>query len=647
MTVLHNGFETRNAEKKRLGQYFTGLPLATLTAAAAGIDPYARIIDPMVGSGDMLEACLLLGAEAGSLFGIDIDARAVDLAHHRIPGALLEVGSAFSHDFGTDPFDLVITNPPYVRYQSTSAAAGADFAIPSAEEVRRTLCTHIRRLPYLAQPERASLLRLAQSYSGLADLAVPSWILCASLVREGGIVAILVPQAWLNRDYAVTVRELLGRHFSVETILEDTDASWFTEAQIRTSIVIARRKAVDPSAPAFPSNSSYIRVRVTSKARVGENLVGSFGSEPAFIRHLGSSTADGEAFSEVASGIEAQTVCPRTLTDGGRSVPEWLAHLFSEDTNFPPLVTLADLGWSVGQGLRTGANEFFYAESNGDEGDVILIPRLAARPVSLPAETVLPAVRKQSDVHDGFAIRAETLSGRLVSLDGWATKEDAFERARTGLAPMNVLGSAASNAIHQASQRMIGKLPLPLLSAVKTNVRQIVTAAGPVKSRYWYQLPTLQSRHRPDLAIPRVCGGRPRTRLNVGRDAVIDANFSSLWATSSAQIRPKALLALLNSDYVVLTLEHQAHVLGGGALKIEATHLRKILLPRLNDTQLDQLEVLGAELVDDVRPSSLILTRVNELVSDALAGDGDSAVVAGKIAEQASQALTRRQPSRR
>ena len=57
------------AQRKRLGQFFTGLPLGTLLAHIA-LDPDARaVIDPMAGHGDLLDAAALAARARGARLG--------------------------------------------------------------------------------------------------------------------------------------------------------------------------------------------------------------------------------------------------------------------------------------------------------------------------------------------------------------------------------------------------------------------------------------------------------------------------------------------------------------------------------------------------------------------------------------------------
>src|SRR3546814_14093913 len=54
------------AQRKRLGQFFNGLPLGAILAHLA-LDPVARtVIDPMAGHGDLLDAAVLTAQARGT-----------------------------------------------------------------------------------------------------------------------------------------------------------------------------------------------------------------------------------------------------------------------------------------------------------------------------------------------------------------------------------------------------------------------------------------------------------------------------------------------------------------------------------------------------------------------------------------------------
>ena len=85
------------------------------------------------------------------------------------------------------------------------------------------------------------------------------------------------------------------------------------------------------------------------------------------------------------------------------------------------LASLADLGWRAGQGLRTGANDFFYvSEADGGGVESAILP---GQTLQLPPPTVRRAVRRQADLPKSGASPTTTPSGVLV-LDRWALPED-------------------------------------------------------------------------------------------------------------------------------------------------------------------------------------------------------------------------------
>jgi hypothetical protein len=85
--------------------------------------------------------------------------------------------------------------------------------------------------------------------------------------------------------------------------------------------------------------------------------------------------------------------------------------------------------------------------------------------------------------------------------------------------------------------------------------------------------------------------------LNFGRGAVVDANFSTLWPTEDSAASAPAILALLNSGWASAYFETACTVLGGGALKVEAAHIRRLPVPKIDRHDWRSLERLGAKLI--------------------------------------------------
>ena len=171
--VRDDGFRSDAERKKRLGQYFTGVRLARTLAALASAHNARSVIDPMAGSGDMLLGCLDHGAVPELIGAIEIDPSAHAVCGERLrasgaePAAVV-LGNAFSPDtighLPTTSWDVVITNPPYVRYQSVARAAGLEENLPSATEIRHGLIAIIGDMEALDATDKILFRKLVEGY---------------------------------------------------------------------------------------------------------------------------------------------------------------------------------------------------------------------------------------------------------------------------------------------------------------------------------------------------------------------------------------------------------------------------------------------------------------------------------------------------
>lgn len=612
--------------RKRLGQIFTGEPLARLLAALVQADRSSTIIDPMAGTGDMLAASGRLAPDA-LLAGIDIDPSVLDVCGQRLgPEALLVRGSAFdpaSWKSLPAAWDLVITNPPYVRYQAgRHSLSTPPLAVPSAEQVRRALIAQLAALKHVTDSERDTLLRCAAGYSGLADLAVPSWLLCAARVALGGRLAMVVADTWLNRDYAAPVLYVLRRMFEIEHVVEDGNAKWFPDVEVRTTLMVALRV---PDKGSALGEGSHLRSVIRSAAASTTSLVGSAMAaadpEVSFARWLGEVPENGASLPGVtvkrsdegdlrAALCSASVRLPWLAGDASAQVDVAVPEVVRRETgSLPRVVDLAGLGWAVGQGLRTGANDFFYVEKRAGGW---ISPLLPGEVLDLPGEVLRPAVRNQSELPRGQRVLRRPISAVLV-LEGLALPEDAAISA-SHLRPMGKdlarLVRAAATHRYRRGSRMVR---LPELTAVRPNERVDRHTGRP--TRFWYHLPPLAARHVPRLFLPRVCGRRPVPFANPGGELVIDANFSTFWPTDASGLDEQALLALLSSTWAWACLEASGTVLGGGALKVEATQLRRLPLPVVDGDAVGQLSALGAQLMTGAD----VVSKIDRVLDEALA----------------------------
>ena len=633
------------AQRKRLGQFFTGLPLGALLAHLA-LDLECRaVIDPMAGHGDLLDAAAMTARTRGFLLdrldGIEIDPDTSAFCGRRIAalqaegiaaGSRIVTGSAFHPSnvaaLIAPGYDLVITNPPYVRYQSQNGdGAGVD-------DVRRGLSAIVDAR--VSGDERALWQTLVEGYSGLADLSVPAWLLSALLTRPGGRLALVVPATWRSRDYADVVRYLLLRFFRLEFIVSDTPPGWFSDALVRTHLVIARRLAWEEAVAPMADRSSWPSacwLQISPEAASEASLVGGSFPGPEPERDF---AAWAFAMTRQVQGIESR---PFALQEEWRTLEQRLGRkgwfqkaddrrdslpLFSYGDASPAAVpdglremlppgavpahlqTLEQAGIRVSQGLRTGCNRFFYVTLVGDDdGETIAVEASGSFQnvrFHVPAEALWPVLHRQADMQT--FMRGHLPPTRTLDLSHWVLPEDqavvakAAEayRKRGEFAPRVMPAGLASFVARAARHAPDPKEParlIPDLSAVRTNIREPANGRG--IPRFWYMLPAFTARHLPAIFTPRINHGTPAVALNTQPPILIDANFSTVWPEQKRWTR-HALYALFNSIWCRAAMESAGTPLGGGALKLEATHIRQLPVPSLSDPDCQRLETLGQQL---------------------------------------------------
>lgn len=665
--------------RKRLGQFFTGVPLGKVLAHLALTHDTRTVLDPMAGHGDLLDAAAECALERGvvlhRLDGIEIDRTTAEYARDRLArtveipeGAVTMLsGSAFDpaviEQLPAAGYDLAITNPPYVRYQSGDGNGAA------ALTVRRDLSSIADSR--LSGSDCSIWQALIRGYSGLADLSVPSWLLAGLLVRPGGALALVVPATWRSRNYGDVIRYFMLRCFRVRCIVEDTQPGWFSDALVRTHLIIATRLRPEEIAIPLERRPALSQVAWLSiapqAANTGSLVGGAFDGElpeaqlATFLARGSDEPPPGIAVTEFDAHSEwtalkakvRQRPWFRGLEGGRQGLPLFDAARTTEQAPLPesvrdlfrqlPLTQLAPLersGIQVGQGLRTGCNRFFYIDVVKDNDLTVHVrasPTFGRQELVVPKSAVRPVLRKQAELPDIEHGRVPV--GRVLDLRQWCLPEDS-ESVAQAMSTYRKLGEAApivmpdglAALVREASQIAPGgegRTRTPELSAVRTNIR--AHRSGIASPRFWYMLPDFMPRHLPAAFVPRVIDGSPWAERNLDEPILIDANFSTFWA-SEPTWTGSALKALLNSSWCRLLMEAIGTPMGGGALKLEAAHLRLLPVPFFAEKQRRALDELGMRLgrhsdtlagVDEIVVAALLQSERPELVASAMAERGE------------------------
>jgi len=689
---------------KRYGQFFTGLPLSRILAALSTREACTSVIDPMAGHGDLLDAvferCTREGITLRRADAIEVLDDTAQLCLERLEpwrqnqqatNIAVHTSTAFDSELirslPSEGYDLVITNPPYVRYQ-TVANSGNLRKGDALRNIRSNLLQIASdRVP---KSEQDVWRELIQGFSGLSDLSVPSWLLAAMLVKPGGVLAVVAPATWRNRDYADVLQYLLARCFELETVVSDRQPGWFSKVLVRTNLVVATRlssKAIlTPLCHRRPSKREVVLAEVDRIAKLGESLVGAAfpGEDPeaAFAQWVLHKRMD--------SGAEPKGVTVKTrredILSWVRSVPRsssWLKRLefLAEDTPLfashigtsrgwiPPEVLdvlpkgcetnlreLPKAGIEVGQGLRTGCNGFFYVEmvEKIDErtARVRLSDVLGGDIEAIPMDALKPVLRCQAEI-DAFSTGSQLPSYVLdlrnyVLRQHWSDLQEHLHLYKDrGVSPPKIMPEVLANIVKRAAKTKYGSSGryIPDLSAVRTNSRDKAARSNGGLPRFWYMLPDFMPRHIPDAFVPRINQNSPRALRNRVPPIVIDANFSTLWAGDKTWT-PGTIVTMMNSAWVRACMEAIGTPMGGGALKLEAAHLRRLPMPKLSATELQRI----SEIAEHGYPA-LSVQKQNEvdsiIVKAILRGDCNdkqaSHIISGlrSMTERLSQARQR------
>ena len=212
------------AERNKWGQFATppalALSLARYVRALRGEEPI-RFLDPAIGSGSFYSAIsqVFSPQQIEVATGIELDPLFVETAARLWGSNGLHVVKG---DFTKQPlperrYDLILTNPPYVRHHHLSG-------------------TEKDRL-------RAKLARsLHLDISGLAGLYCYFMLLCHDWMEEQGLAVWLIPSEFMDVNYGVTLRRYLTEHVTLLHIHRfcPTDAQ-FTDALVSSAVVVFRK----------------------------------------------------------------------------------------------------------------------------------------------------------------------------------------------------------------------------------------------------------------------------------------------------------------------------------------------------------------------------------------------------------------------
>jgi len=209
--------------RKGLGQYFTPRTVRERLFDLLPRLPYRRVLDPACGTGEFLATAVdrLPGAE---VFGWEVDPRLAAIARRVAPRAKVFHRDALNESSReAEAFDLVVGNPPYFEFNPHPCVRG----------------------------------RFQHVLSGRANVFSLFFDVGLSVLREGGVLAYVVPQSMNNGAYFRALREFILAEGGVIALEPIAEMDLFHDAQ-QTVMLLVLRKGHAGSRCVFRKNDLVI-----------------------------------------------------------------------------------------------------------------------------------------------------------------------------------------------------------------------------------------------------------------------------------------------------------------------------------------------------------------------------------------------------
>lgn len=253
----------RNDTVKSGGVVYTPTGLAEFLAQAAfealGSVGSVRILDPACGDGELLLAAVAeaerRGLEVASVVGYDISESAVAAAGSRLAGysgvslhcadflgtmtGLSEAVTLFEIDDGVEErkFDLVISNPPYVRTQTLGAKA-------------------------------AQALGARFGLTGRVDLYQAFTAAMIEALAPNGAIGLLCSNKFLTNRAGNSMRKLLRSGLDLDELVDLGDTKLFGAAVLPVIVAGRRRHSISSGQPIRFRSVYEVKARQVGKAEV-------------------------------------------------------------------------------------------------------------------------------------------------------------------------------------------------------------------------------------------------------------------------------------------------------------------------------------------------------------------------------------------
>lgn len=214
--------------RKRHGQYLTPRSVADALVSRVDAKPGLRVLDPGVGTGEILTAVARRFPDA-DLTGWDIDETALEAAREMLPGATLELRSA-------------LELPAAKEASARSATDSAPEGVPESATAEERFDLVIGNPPYFQVPVTAGLKeRFGGVISGRANVFALFFQVGLELLDPGGTLAFVVPPSMNSGAYFEALREYIVAGGAITDLTALEGSTIFEGANTAAQLLVIRK----------------------------------------------------------------------------------------------------------------------------------------------------------------------------------------------------------------------------------------------------------------------------------------------------------------------------------------------------------------------------------------------------------------------
>lgn len=218
-------------QKKNFGAFYTPEPVAEFLVEWAVRSKKDNIMDPGTGEGVFMKKSINKLIQLGNkksaignrVFGVEYETEAYKFLKENFKGFnvinsnFFEITPSSKPDYVTTlPFvDAVVGNPPYIERER----------IKGVEKIQKIIMSNYE---------------LESKLHTVTDIYAYFLIHSTSFLKEGGRLAVIVSDSWLNMDYGIALKEFLLKNYKINAIV-GFEERVFSNALVRAVLILAEK----------------------------------------------------------------------------------------------------------------------------------------------------------------------------------------------------------------------------------------------------------------------------------------------------------------------------------------------------------------------------------------------------------------------